>query len=56
MNKLEQLVPDLFKKQRKAAFLTVLLSSMLRFWGSGLRDAGGWLAIMKQNLVLYVTI
>ena len=42
MNKLGQRVPDLIKKQRKAVFLTALLSSLFGFWGSVIHDAGGW--------------
>lgn len=57
MNKLEQLVPDLIKKQRKAAFLTVLFIILASVFGAaGYTILVVGLVIMEQNLVLYVTI
>ena len=57
MNKLEQLVPELNKNQRKAAFLTVLFIILaLVFGAAGYTILVVGLVIMEQNLVLYVTI
>lgn len=57
MNKLEQLVPDLIKKQRKAAFLMVLFIIIASVFGAaGYAMLVVGLVIMEQNLVLYVTI
>ena len=54
MNKLEQLVPELIKNQRKAAFLTVLFIILASVFGTaGYAILVVELVIMEQNLVLY---